>query len=87
MKCINNVSTKHENFGHVIAESLDNMTPLVISKNTPWRNLESECCGWDFDVKNQSEFNRILKEVGAQDLTELRLKRDIKRHDYAWVLV
>ena len=31
--------------------------------------------------------NRILKEVGAQDLTELRLKRDIKRHDYAWVLV
>ena len=28
-----------------------------------------------------------LQEVGAQGVTELRLKRDIKRHDYAWVLV
>jgi hypothetical protein len=31
--------------------------------------------------------NRILQEVGAQDLIGLRLKRDIKRHDYAYVLV
>ena len=31
--------------------------------------------------------NRILQEVGAQALTELRLKRDIKWHDYTWVLV
>ena len=31
--------------------------------------------------------NRILQEIGAQVLTELRLKRDIKRHDYAYVLV
>jgi glutathione S-transferase len=31
--------------------------------------------------------NRILHEIGAQDLIELRLKRDIKRHDYAYVLV
>jgi hypothetical protein len=31
--------------------------------------------------------NGILKEVGAQGLTELRLERDIKRNDYAYVLV
>jgi glutathione S-transferase len=31
--------------------------------------------------------NRILQEVGAQGLTELRLKRDMKRHDYTYVLV
>jgi hypothetical protein len=31
--------------------------------------------------------NRILHEVGAQGLTELRLKRDIKWHDSTWVLV
>jgi hypothetical protein len=31
--------------------------------------------------------NRILQRVGAQGLTELRLKRDIKRRDYAYVLV
>jgi hypothetical protein len=31
--------------------------------------------------------NKILQEVGAQGVTELRLKRDIKRQDYTWVLV
>jgi hypothetical protein len=42
------------------------------------------------DTMSNSEketLNRILQEVGAQDLTELRLKRDIKWHDYTWVLV
>ena len=31
--------------------------------------------------------NTILQEVGAQGVTELRLKRDIKRQDNTWVLV
>jgi glutathione S-transferase len=31
--------------------------------------------------------NGILQKVGAQGLAELRLKRDIKRRDYAYVLV
>ena len=31
--------------------------------------------------------NRVLQEIGGQSLTELRLKRDIKRDDYTWVLV
>ena len=31
--------------------------------------------------------NKVLQEVGAQSLTELRLKRDIKWQDNTWVLV
>jgi hypothetical protein len=31
--------------------------------------------------------NGILHEAGAQDLTALRLKRNIERRDYAYVLV
>jgi hypothetical protein len=31
--------------------------------------------------------NGILQNVGAQDLGKLHLRRDMKRHDYAHVLV
>jgi len=30
---------------------------------------------------------RILRSIGAQDLADLQLNRDIKRDNYAWVLV
>jgi glutathione S-transferase len=30
---------------------------------------------------------KILKDMGAEDYADLRLKRDLKRQDYAWVLV
>ena len=30
---------------------------------------------------------KILKDMGAEDFADLRLKRDVKRQDYSWVLV
>ena len=33
---------QHENFGHVIVESWQNGCPVLISENTPWKNLESQ---------------------------------------------
>jgi hypothetical protein len=30
---------------------------------------------------------KILEGMGAGDYADLRLKRDVKRQDYAWVLV
>src|SRR4029079_12321517 len=35
-----------ENFGISVAEALANAVPTVVSKNAPWKNLESEKCGW-----------------------------------------
>jgi glutathione S-transferase len=35
----------------------------------------------------KEKLNGILQKVGAQDFGDLHLKRDAKRHDYAWVLV
>ena len=35
----------------------------------------------------KEKLNGILQKVGAQDFCDLHLKRDAKRHDYAWVLV
>lgn len=38
--------TLGENFGHAIIEALSAGTPVLISDQTPWRNLETAGCGW-----------------------------------------
>ena len=45
-----------ENFGHVIAESLSVGTPVLLSDNTPWRNLESRGYGWDLPLNKPELF-------------------------------
>lgn len=37
--------SRGENYGHAIAEALSSGTPVVISDNTPWKNLEAEFAG------------------------------------------
>jgi glycosyltransferase involved in cell wall biosynthesis len=36
-----------ENFGHAIVEAFANSRPVVISKNTPWKDLAVQNAGWD----------------------------------------
>ena len=49
--------TKHENFGHVIVESWQSGCPVIISDNTPWRNLKSKKIG--FDINNSDAYGYI----------------------------
>lgn len=55
--------TANENFGHVIAESLQSGTLPIISDQTPWRGLELEGVGWDVSLNNLSEFTRAINKV------------------------
>ena len=48
--------TLHENFGHVIVEALTAGCGLIISTNTPWRNLNRSSIGWDIDLNNKEAF-------------------------------
>lgn len=43
--------TQGENFGHVIAESLSAGLPVLISDQTPWRNLGGQQAGWDLPLE------------------------------------
>jgi hypothetical protein len=39
------------------------------------------------NTAEKEKLNEILHKVGAQDFGDVRLKQDMKRHDYAYVLV
>ncbi|MDB4505891.1 glycosyltransferase [Saprospiraceae bacterium] len=54
-----------ENYGHAIAEALSVGTPVLISDNTPWRNLKEQGVGWDINLENKNEFIQVIHEVAA----------------------
>lgn len=60
--------TKGENFGHIIFESWSVGVPVLISDQTPWRNLKEKKLGWDFPLGNQDLFVKTLAEYRVKDL-------------------
>jgi glycosyltransferase involved in cell wall biosynthesis len=55
--------TSGENFGHAIFESLALGKPVVISDQTPWRNLAASKAGWDIALASKSEFINALQQA------------------------
>ena len=53
--------TKGENFGHSIYECLCFGKPVIISNQTPWKNLESFKAGFDIALSNISSFKEAIK--------------------------
>ncbi|WP_214825864.1 glycosyltransferase family 4 protein [Exiguobacterium algae] len=56
-----------ENFGHVIAESLMSGTPVILSDQTPWRNLQEYNVGWDISLEDLEEFEEVITECLNMD--------------------
>ena len=52
--------TQSENFGYVIAESLGAGCPVLISDQTPWRDLAASGVGWDLQLDNREGFRQAL---------------------------
>jgi glycosyltransferase involved in cell wall biosynthesis len=59
--------TAGENYGHVILEAALAGLPLLISNNTPWRNLKKEGVGWDINLENKRHFIKAINEVFAMN--------------------
>lgn len=58
--------TKGENYGHVIVESLCASLPVIISQNTPWRNLAEKHAGFDLAMDTK-KFEACLNQLIQQD--------------------
>ena len=54
--------TLGENYGHVICEALASGCPVLISDETPWRNLEAEGVGWDIPLGETERFRSVLQQ-------------------------
>jgi glycosyltransferase involved in cell wall biosynthesis len=66
--------TRGENFGHIILESLQAGTPVLISDQTPWKNLESKNVGWDLPLKSQEIFAEkidMISRLNENDFKKL----------------
>lgn len=61
------VPTLGENFGHVYLEALSAGVPILVSDQTPWRNLLAQEVGWDLPLSKPSEFTRAVESVAKLD--------------------
>ncbi len=68
--------TKGENYGHVIQEAASAGTPLLISDQTPWRDLEEEGVGWDLSLDNVEDFRDAIRECVGMGPEEYRAWRE-----------
>ncbi|WP_406699006.1 glycosyltransferase [Singulisphaera sp. Ch08] len=59
--------TLNENFGHVIFESFVAGSPVVLSDQTPWRDLPAKNVGWDLPVDDLAAWQRTLQECVDMD--------------------
>ena len=62
--------TKGENFGHAIFESLAAGRPVLISDQTPWRNLARYKAGWDLPLEDPSKFSEMIERFALMDSQE-----------------
>lgn len=61
------VPTQSENYGHVFIEALSAGTPILLSNNTPWRDLENKGIGWDLPLEDKHLFVDALNKYYQLD--------------------
>ncbi|MDF2448136.1 MAG: group 1 glycosyl transferase [Bacteroidota bacterium] len=66
--------TQTENFGHIIVQSLQTGRPVIISDQTPWKDLKDHNVGFDISLKNKYGFVEAvhtLAQMGQADFDKM----------------
>ncbi len=72
--------TKGENYGHVIAEAINAGTSVLLSDQTPWKNLEKEGVGCEFPLSKTDHFINFLENFSDMEIRErLNLRAFVKK--------
>lgn len=59
--------TLNENFGHVILDSFAAGCPVIISDQTPWKNLTEKKLGWDLPLNGTDKFVGAIETIAAMN--------------------
>jgi glycosyltransferase involved in cell wall biosynthesis len=62
--------TGGEAYGHAIAECLISGTPVLISTETPWRDLKNDELGWDLDLAEMDAFVQVIESLSLMSKSE-----------------
>jgi glycosyltransferase involved in cell wall biosynthesis len=62
--------TTGENYGYVIIEALAAGRPVLISDQTPWKNLSQHSAGWDLPLDDPEAYITTIEKVAAMDQGE-----------------
>jgi len=71
--------TLGENFGHVIFEALTAGCPVLLSDQTPWRNLRENKAGFDLPLDRHDLFRESVELFAAMDENEFKTWSDSSR--------
>lgn len=58
--------TRGENFGHVFLEAWAAGTTILLSDQTPWRDLSEEGVGWDLALDDEEGFVRAIENAASR---------------------
>lgn len=76
--------TLSENFGHVIAESLNAGCPVLISNQTPWLFSNNE--SWAFSLSDEALFTSKIECLAKMDKYEYNLLRECTKKYFVSVI-
>lgn len=62
--------TTGENFGHIILQSFQASCPVIISDQTPWKNLESKKSGWTIPLAHSSTYSEVIDKTSKMQQAE-----------------
>lgn len=60
--------SKSENYGHAIIDALSAGVPVIISKHTPWNNLEATGAGFNVENNRDAIFKAVQQFAAMDDL-------------------
>ena len=62
--------TLGENYGHAIIEALSVGRPVLISDQTPWKNLDNYNAGWELPLSDKQAWINAIEEAASWDQAE-----------------
>lgn len=62
-----------ENFGHAIIEAFSAGCPVIISDQTPWKQLKEKNVGWDLNLKNINKISDTIIEAASLSAEDYKI--------------